>query len=211
MAVLLVSFSGYINLGSSYVPSIIVNVKSPIQGATYQSNNVTVKVEGALDTDGISSEESFLTYCYLDGKLYAQTSYTEITTDPTTGNVIEITEINLIHLTQGKHEIKVDTEADWNRWINLGIYDTGKQIVNTVTISFFVDLTAITPTPKQTQTIAPPLTPTLQIIDNTFSNLVIILSGVIAGAVIVSIALLVIYRKHSLKLKVKGDGTEKET
>jgi hypothetical protein len=40
------------------------------------------------------------------------------------------------------------------------------------------------------------------------TNLSMIMGGVIVGAVIVAVALLVVYRKHNLKMKVEREGTE---
>ena len=45
---------------------------------------------------------------------------------------------------------------------------------------------------------------------STIQKVAALVGGAIAGAVIVAVALLVVYRKKGLKLEVKGDNTEKE-
>jgi hypothetical protein len=46
---------------------------------------------------------------------------------------------------------------------------------------------------------------TTQLSNTSYSTVAILLSGVIAGTVIVCVALLIVYRKHSLKKRVNGD------
>jgi hypothetical protein len=193
MAVLLVSSLGYVDLGgaeSKYFYGI--TIESPITGATLNTDNVTVKLQVThspwLEIDSLQAN------CYLDNQLYTQVqlleategylgtsknSYTDMTPSIANG------ELFLQKLSRGSHTLEVNATGKGQTIIINSV--SVNEDLNSVVATFYVNVSSTTPIPNTSIT--------------SFSTLAMVLSGVVAGAVIVSIALLVIYRKQSLKRK----------
>jgi hypothetical protein len=123
-----------------------------------------------------SYHESNVSY-YLDGKIFCPIN---LENESVVEKVNKGYSILLMNLTYGEHKIQVKGEsiASYFRDINTRIN------FESATVSFYI---------KQPE----------QLSGNPFSSMAMLLSGVIAGAVIVSVALLVIYRKQYLKRKDK--------
>jgi hypothetical protein len=207
IAVLLVQTFCFLNLANAQDPSVhsssdfIISIDNPIEGAVFNKNYVIVQTilkNGYFQLTG--SFDSVDILYYLDGQLYSHgqsginLNYSVSTT---------YGEFNLTGLPSGTHELKVGVHIVYSyafapspRW---------EPKVSNATVHF----TILTPTQKPTNQLTPTLTKA-PMQTTLFSNLAMILSGVIAGTVIVSVALLIVYRKHSLKMKVDGDSTEKQ-
>jgi hypothetical protein len=193
MAALMVSSLGYvysINLSATLTPIpkqeqvwLDISIISPTEDST-TSNNLTVTFIVAVNTMSIHSGPlSFSTN--IDGK-NGPYGYLR---DPPDGynRSTSYGEFNLTNLVAGSHKLTLQS---------FFIYYTSNfsdkiGVDNNKTVSFTVDAPNM---PK--------------LVETQLSTLSIILGGAIAGTVIVAVALLVIYRKHSLKLK-KGNSTEK--
>jgi hypothetical protein len=191
ITVLLVSSLGFINLARAQpLPSDFAIVVSLAEGTTITSNNVTLLIE--LSSKGVwwSLQSAQVTY-YLDDQFFGQADYPPqiITT--------------IANLTQGEHKIEIKGEGTYFGYFReMG---TGKVILNPITVNFNVNSepTQLTQQPTQTNQ-------TTQLSGNPFSSLAMVLSGVIAGAVIVSVALLVIYRKKIRKLDKRSEETDRK-
>jgi hypothetical protein len=194
MAILVVSAIGLFDFGcaaSKYFNDI--TIESPVTGAILNTDSVTVKIQVTysswLDMTSLQAN------CYLDGKLYTQVQLLETSENSPGGSpCVANGEFVLQNLTQGAHRLEINgTGKGYTEIINS--VDVNEDLSSGVS-TFNVNLSSTTPTNTS--------------VPSSFSLLAFILSGVIVIVVLASIALLIIYRKHSLKLKVNGDSTEKE-
>jgi hypothetical protein len=92
--------------------------------------------------------------------------------------------------------------------VTLSGLEDGQHVINAYAADSFGN-TGTTIANFKVDTATPTEEPTTQPNETSFNTMV--LSGVIVGVIIVAVALLVINRKRSLRLKVKGEGTGKET
>ncbi|MCW4025622.1 MAG: hypothetical protein NWF01_11405 [Candidatus Bathyarchaeota archaeon] len=173
-------------------------VQSPIEGSIYGSDiPVQFSITYRNADDWFLLNSTIVKY-YLDGQLISQQQIPESYSSdepsriynaplPTGGGLV------LNNLAQGEHTLQI-TGAVHLSWMYYAI---------PVDESFDAQVNF--------KVIAAQTNQTSQIPNTSFSRTPLLLSGGIAGAVIVAVALLVVYRKHSLKLRVEGENSKKET
>jgi hypothetical protein len=183
MAVLVVSSFSIIDVVSADGP--IVTIFSPLNDSTVESQSVRVSFKVELPPNSCYLNDLTEVICYLDGQLCDKPSISIDRSSWTSGSG----ELNLTGLSEGKHTLIINGSATINA-PPIAMY--APWAINPVNVTFYV----IEPTQQPTQT-----NQTTQQSGNPFSSMAMVLSGVIAGVVIVSIALLIIYRKQNLKRK----------
>jgi hypothetical protein len=182
MALLLVSIVPFFG-SASRTPVYRTTVATPISGSIINSTSVEINFGVSNPTQDPFAILSMQTSIFLDGIKCGQ-----VETNSSTGS------FNLTGLTQGEHTLQVNVTITLENIFFGGIGDMN---LDPVTAKIGVNLPKSTPTITQETSISQPT----QLPNNSFSFLAMILGVVIAGAVIVSIALLVIYRKQNLKRK----------
>jgi hypothetical protein len=171
MALLLVSSLGYVNLALA-AQTFPVKVESPIEGAVYTSSEVILKISASSHYPNEYIHSVTVNY-NLDNQTTGTISLTVTHETQDVSNAIG--EIVLTGLSQGSHQVSITGETSGGYYFTSETY-SGVPLTP-VAINFFVNLG-----------VAPKVS-------------AIIVGGAIAGAVIVSIALLVIYRNQRLGKK----------
>jgi hypothetical protein len=182
MAVLLVSIVPFFG-SASPTPVYITTIESPTSGSIINSSNVEINFGVSNPTQDPYAILSMQTSIFLDGIKCGR-----VETNSSTGS------FNLTGLTQGGHTIKISVTVTLENMFFGGI---GDMSLDPVTAEIGVNLPQSTPILTQETSMSQPT----QLPNNSLSILAMILSGVIVGAVLVSITLLVIYRKQNLKRK----------
>jgi hypothetical protein len=188
MAVLLVSYLGFMNLVSAQKVYFNPTIDAPVNGSTFNSNsisvNVTIEYPEMLELITLSNA------VYLDGGYDCS-----ITFSPTTAvnqtTYKSVGSVTMHNLTEGTHTLQIKgsgyVKFHWptgQPWSHLPVPYTANENFKTEPITFYINLEQHTATPQPTQ--------------NSFSDLSMITAGIIVGTII-SVALLVIYRKQNLK------------
>jgi hypothetical protein len=188
MALILISSLCFVDLtwvNALSDPVFVMQVSSPMENTTYVGD---VEVIVFVTYNSWLSEQSFQTDCYLDGQFYSQINL--VNKDEGSGPTLKdedyepgiaIGNISLRYLPDGAHtlEVKCIATGHWSVYPGPNPNET----LGSGRIVFFEE--------SQLNNLS----------NNSYSTLVMVLSGVIAGAVIVSVAIVVIYRKQILKRK----------
>jgi hypothetical protein len=194
-----------------------ISINSPVLNAIYSSSD-SLTLDFSIQCFSNPTGTVTITY-FIDGQNQGALPFT-VKSIPAGQQIVYpdgVTRIQYIinynqvlpNLPAGRHSLTI--YANYLDSQNNNIVD--QSTVNfTITNTVKPTLIPVTPTPSASPTMQGTNSPkTTQITDNSFTGQAMLLSSVIAGAVIVAIALVVVYRKHSLKLKVNGDSIGKET
>jgi hypothetical protein len=111
--------------------SYSITIESPVQGATYNSDSVNVK----LKTEPYSNNLIYTVFdidCYLDNQFYSKVPLNEWTYD--ISKMCSSGEI-VLHISQGEHKIEIKGKGSVNNY-----WHEGEAILSPVSVSFFVNL-----------------------------------------------------------------------
>jgi hypothetical protein len=207
MGVLLISSFGCVTFvkATAHFTSDLA-IQSPVNGTTFNTNNVTVTFSFSNPFASEGENEGMYrgtdVSCILDGRLYSQP---QITLSHSVS--VAYGEVNLINLSQGFHTVAINLTAGYlSGWGGPAILSSYASALFSVSTSQPTNQ----PTQEPTQSIQPatsqPVTPASKHIEAQYIYAEIFFAIVIS----VIIVIWIVYRRHSLKLKAKGEGTEKE-